>query len=278
MLRYHVLVPFFGIALGTVGLALAQSPVPTRIRTDLIGSGTGTPTPVALTLAIDASGPRDTLLRIDGGTPLALAGLILGMQPTSIQLPYDALLLVDPVTVVAGTYDLDGKFGVPFDLTNVSFIGTTFWSQGLNYVPEQGGGPAVEVFQTSPALMTAVHPGNDQPPLGYVGPTLTATLIVKATVAQAPNYEVLSSIRVPTSGWKLSLSAIDRNDGVTAIYAILEEPNPDEIVLPMMENKRLLAFVGMDAEPRIQVLIERRVRGRLNPPVFRLAAELLRDF
>lgn len=278
MLANRVLVPFFGIALGTVGLALAQNPVPTRVRTDLIGAGTGTPTPVALTLAIDASGPRETLLRVEGGTPLAFAGLILGVGPTSIQLPYDALLLVDPVTVVAGTYDKDGKFGVPFDLTNTSFVGTTFWSQGLNYVPEQGGGPAVVVFQTTPALMTTVRPGNDQPLLGYVGPSLTATLIVKATVAQAPNYEVLSSIRVPTSGWNLNLIGIDRNEGVTAIYAVLEEPSPDEIVLPMMENKRLLALVGMDPEPRIQVWIERRVRGRLNPPMFLLAAELLHDF
>lgn len=278
MNRNRVLFSFLVVALGTAGLAVAQNPVPTRIKTSLIGSGTGTPAPVDLTIGVDASGPRDSLLRIEAGTPLAVAALILGVQPTSVTLPYDALLLVDPVAVVVGTYDSEGKFGIPLQLTNVSFVGQSVWAQGLNFLPVQGGGPAMVVFQASPALLTSFYPGNEQPPLGYSGPPLTATLIAKATVAQAPQYEVLSSVRVPSSGWKLDLQSVDTNDGATMIYAVLEEPGPDEIVLPVVENLRLLVMLGMDPETRIQVWIERRVRSRVNPPVLRLAAEMLRDF
>ena len=83
---------------------------------------------------------------------------------------------------------------------------------------------------------------------------------------------------VPTGGYDLSLQSFTNLGGATVVYLKLEAPNPDEVVNQEPEIKRWLVDLGITAEPRIEILVERSVRRMPGILVFKLAAMLDRDF
>lgn len=270
------------LALGTtlIGVMPAQdptTPVPTRVTAELYGLASGTPSPVELALDLDARRAAGPALQVSHGLPGALAALLLGTEAASVPLPWNAVLLVTPLAAVGGVYDQQGIFAVPFAIADPTLIGVPLHAQGLQYRAAGPVEPPVETAQLTRGLRTTLRPGNEQPSLTYAGPPLTATLIAKLEQQLDPRHEVLSSIAVPTTGWDLQLSATQTENGVTAIYLVLEAPNPAEIVEPTTVPLRLVADLGFAAAPVIDVAIERRTRGLVSPPVFNLAARIVRD-
>jgi hypothetical protein len=263
-----------------IGVTHAQedrTPVPTRVRAEGYGAASGTPSPVELALDLDARGSGGPALQVTHGQPQALAALLLGTEAANVQLPWNAVLLVLPVVAVSGVYDAAGTFAVPFAIADPTLIGLDLHAQGLQYRAAGAGSPAVEIAQLTGGLRTTLRPGNPQPSLSYAGPALTATLIEKLDPRLDQRYEVLSTIAVPTTGWDLQLSSTQTANGVTAIYLVLEAPNPQEPVEPTTVPARLLVDLGFVTAPVIDVAIERRVRGLSGPPVFALAARIERD-
>jgi hypothetical protein len=266
--------PLLGLALTT---AIAQTPVPTRAKTTLDGPATGYPDPVTVTLGIDASGPAGSMLRMTGGLSGALAALALGTQTTMVRMPQGTLLLVDPLVVIPGVFDTQGSFQMPFDILEPAFVGVSFHSQGLHYLRGPASPPA-DYFQMTPRLTVTVVAGNEQPPLTYDGPPLTATLLTKRVLDLAATHEVFGSLRVPTSGYVLETMGWNHVPGATRVWLVLEAPAADEVVMPRIEDKLVLADLGTKAEDTIEVWIEQRRRGGADVPVFLLAAVIERDF
>jgi hypothetical protein len=259
------------IALLVANSAPAQNPVPTRVRTETYGMASGTPKPVPLRIGLDASGDRPTMVLVSGGTQGELAALLLGIRPAEIPLTADAMLLVEPLGAMVGTFDAAGGFGVPVDIADPALIGQPQYWQGVQYVPPAGGKPALEVFQLSQGLHIEIVAGNPQPPLSYEGPPLTATPIHKL-LDGAPSYEVLNSVVVPTSGWSFGVSILDNSNGMTSIYLVLEAPSPNEIVMPVVETKRVLVPFETPPDQEVRIYIEQRTRGVPSLPAFLLAA------
>lgn len=266
----RVLLPALGLALGTATV-LAQNPVPTRVRADTFGVASGTPVPVNFTIGIDAYEPVGTVIMVRGGTPGALAVVALGLRPTAMPLPFEAILLVEPMVTVAGVFAGDGAFGVPVPLAKPVFAGREVLAQGLHV---QGSIKAVDVFQATAGLRTSILPGNAQPPLAYVGPPLTATFVACNRLMAEPKYMLMASFVVPTSGFVLRLQSIGSDQGVTRAYLVLEQPGPDEMVMPIEQTQRLWLDLGATVESHLQVLVERRMRGVVGLPYFALAAEI----
>jgi hypothetical protein len=272
MKSQHAVLPFLGLLLG--GIA-AQSPVPTRLATLLDGPASGYPEPVTLKLEIDTVGMADPALRMTGGIPLGAGAILLGTRTAEVELPQGALLLVEPLVVVAGELDANGAFGLPLDVLHPGFVGLTLHAQGLVY---RGGMLPVETFQMSPRLTTTFVAGNAQPPLDYDGPPLTATLLAKAEQDLAPVFETYVEVLAPTAGYDLRVDATDVVPGVTRVYLVLEAPDPEKGLEPDPTRVRLTVPLGVLPEARIDLLVEQRIRGQQVPPVALLAAVLERDF
>lgn len=258
------------LVLGTV---VGQNPVPTRVSTILDGPATGYPDPITITLGIDAAGTSGPALAMSGGIPQAGGVIILGASPAMIRMPQGTLLLLDPLAAVAGVFDPKGKLALPLDVSDAAFVGVSFHAQGLQY---QSILP-VEYFQMTPRLTVAFTAGNKQPSLYYDGPPLTATLLTRRELDLAPTYEVFTTILAPTGGYDLRLQSMDTANGVTSVYLVFEAPAPDKWVPPQPERKLVLVDLGTGPEARIDVMVEARTRGVVVPPVFRLAAMLVRD-
>ena len=269
MRRSSAFLPILALALGTV---VGQSPVPTRVSTILDGPATGHPDPITITLGIDAAGKFTPALApalaMSGGIPEAAGVILLGVEPAIIRMPQGTLLLLEPLAAVAGVFDAKGTLALPLDITDTDFVGVKFHAQGLQY---QSILP-VEFFQMTPRLTVSFTAGNKQPPLYYVGPPLTASLIAKRDQDLAPTYEVFTAVTVPTGGYDLRLQSVDTANGVTRVYLILEAPEPAKSVPPQPERKLVLVDLGIGPEARIDVLVETRTRTVSVPPVFRLAA------
>lgn len=275
MRHLQVALPRFGAAALCVSAIVCQNPVPTRVQVEIYGAASGIPTPAEFRIDLDATGPEQTFVRITNGQPQALAALLLGSEATEVPLAYGAQLLVVPTVAVPGSYDGQGSFAVPIDIANPAFIGRSLFAQGFCYVQ---AGPDPETFQLSNGLRTAFVAGNEQPPLAYAGPPLTATLLARVDPKIDTSHELLCSILTPTSAWNVSVQGTHTDSGVTTVYVILVQPNPDEVVLPVLSQLRLLVDMGFAAAPRVEVLIERRTRGMQAPPAFALAAAIDRDF
>lgn len=275
MKHLQVALRFLGATALGVSAIVCQNPVPTRVQVQIYGAASGTPSPVELRIDIDATGPERTLVRIANGQPQELAALLLGTEPTEVSLAHGAQLLVVPMVAILGAFDGRGNFAISIDIANPAFIGVSLFAQGFCYVQPE---PYPEVFQLSNGLRTAFFSGNEQPPLAYAGPPLTTTLIAKGDPKFDTSHELLCSILTPTSAWNLRLQGTQTDSGVTAVYLILEAPNPEEIVLPVLSPLRLLVDLGFAAAPRIEVSIERRTRGMQAPPAFALGAAIDRDF
>ena len=266
--------PLLGLVLGT---AVAQNPVPTRVKTDIDGVVSGYPDPSALRLTLDSSGPRGPAIRFEGGLGGNSALLALGLKPVEIKLPNEALLLVDPLVMLFGEFDPYGVFALPVDIADPALVGARIYAQGVNLTPRDPGNRPVEYFQMTKRLMIEVAAGNPQPPLVYKSPPLTATLVVKREPDMAPQYEVFHEIDVPTWGYDLVLQSVTKDPDVTRIYLVLMTPTP-VTHLPKREPERLLVELGTDVAAKIEVLIEQRYWNVTNLPVFMLAAMIERDF
>lgn len=263
--------PLLALVLGTV---TGQNPVTTRVHTALDGPATGYPDPVTITLGIDTARASGPALAMSGGIPHALGAILLGAQPAEIRMPQGTLLLIEPLVAIPGTFDPVGTLALPLDITDAAFVGVKFHAQGLQYqtlLP-------IEFFQMTPRLTVTFVAGNEQPPLAYDGPPLTATLLARHEQDLAANYEVLATVMAPTGGYDLRLSGIDTANGATHVYLILEAPEPAKNLPPILERKTARIELGTGPEARIEVLVEMRVRGVVGPPVFRLAAMIERDF
>ena len=274
-LTVFAFLPLLGLVLGT---ADAQNPVPTRVKTDIEGVVSGYPDPSALQLALDASGPLGPAIRFAGGLGGHTALLAFGLKPAEIKLPNEALLLVDPLVALIGEFDPQGVFELPFDVVDPAVMGAKLYVQGLHFTPQAPGDRPVEYFQMSERLVIEVVAGNAQPPLAYKGPPLTATLIAKRDQDIATHYEVFHQITVPTSGYDLVLQSVARDPDVTRIYLVLVKPDPQSIVLPRIETKRLLVDLEIEVAAQIEILIEERFRSVPGLPAFLLAAMIERDF
>lgn len=264
-------VPLLGLVLGT---SIAQTPVPTRVKTSVDGLTSGFPEPVDLKLGIDASPGLGTRVLLTGGLPADLAILVVGNRPIEFKMEQGTILLVEPLAAVPGEFDKEGVFALPVELTSTALIAQIWYSQGLRYSPP----PMGETFQMSERLGVSIAAGNAQPPLYYAGPPLTSLLLTKRVQDLAATHEVLSSVLAPTGGYLLSTRAVQHANGVTTVWLGLEAPNPEEIVRPEPEIVRTLSALGIEAQARIDVLIEQRTRGTAGLPVFLLAAAIERDF
>jgi hypothetical protein len=251
--------------------AVAQDPVPTRIRVDAYGAASGTPVPIGLQIALAAArGP--TALEVSGGYPGELAALILGTRAAAVTLPPDVLLLVDPAVVVPGSYDATGRFAVPVVLTERAFIGATLFAQGLQWIQDGPQKPAVTGLQLTNGLALGYVAGNAQPPLSYSGPDLLATPIVGSVNGNRETFAVLNQVTVPTTGWSLRLEGVDSEGDTTVLYLVLESPAPHDMVMPVIRTERLLVPLASWPQPTLRVRIEQRTPGLPSPPVFQLAA------
>lgn len=250
-----------------------QNPVPTRVRIEKYGAASGTPLPVRLGIDLDATGP-EAMLVVSQGIAGRHGVLVLGTQPAAEPLPYGAQLLVQPIVAVPLLFGATGTSAVPIDVAESTFVGQTLFAQGLLWVLN----PGVETFWLTEGLRTQFHAGNAQPPLEPRDPPLAATLLVHESPVLDPRYEVLAMIAAPTSGWTFDLVGTSTEEGVTTVWLALEAPNPDEPVLPVVTHLRVLADLGFAAAPRIELMVERKVRGYPTPPVFGLEAVIERDF
>jgi hypothetical protein len=257
-------------AFGAAAYAQDPAPVPTRVRFTTYGEASGTPLPgPELRIRLEAASGA-TAIRVTGGWPGELAGVLIGRQPASIPLPFEATLLVDPVVPVFGAFDSEGSFTVPVDFADPTLVGDIYF-QGLHYLVPGPGKPAVMVFQLTEGLHVTVVPGNAQPALGYSGPPLTATLVVDAS-APEPRFELFNRIVAPSTDWDLRLEGVQSELGVTRVYLTLEAPNPNLGVLPVLETKRLPVDLGPAVAERIEIHIQQPTRGVPSPQVFQLAA------
>ena len=259
-----------------LGVLVAQSPVPLRAKTATYGLPSGYPEPLDVALAIDATTPLGPMLSFTGGQRDAIAVLAVGLAPASVTMPQGTILLVDPLLTIPGIVDAEGRFGLPVDILNPSFVGFTLYCQGLHWLPPSGD--SVEFFQMPAGLEVAFVEANKQPDLTYVGPPVTATLLAKRVADLPATHEVYASVLVPTGGYDLRLTGFENQNGVTYVYATLEAPNPEENVSPVPETKRLLTELGVHAEGRIELMIDQQVRRLPTPPLFALAAMFERDF
>lgn len=259
-----------------LGVLVAQSPVPLRTKTATYGLPSGFPDPLDVALAIDATTSLGPLLNLTGCQRDALAVLAVGLAPASVSMPQGTTLLVDPLLTIPGIADAEGKFGLPVDILNASFVGFTLYCQGLHWVPPPLN--SVEFFQMTAGLEIAFVEANKQPDLQYVGPPVTATLLAKRVADLPATYEVYTTVLVPTGGYDLRLTGFENLNGVTYVYATLEAPNPEENVSPVEETMRLLTELGIYVEGRIELLIDQQVRRLPTPPTFALAAMFERDF
>lgn len=255
---------------------IAQNPVPTRVKTEIDGPATGVPDPVDLALGLVAARVPGPALTFRGGIGGNGALLAFGLKPAEILLPYNALLQVDPLVIVAGSFDEAGELTVPVDVADTSFIGIKLYAQGLHFALIGPTKPVV-YFQMTPRFAVEYFEGNEQPPLAYEGPPLTATLLAKRDHDMPMTYEVLTKVAVPSGGYELNLVSVD-NNGATVIYLSLVKPNPDEIVTDPPETKQVFVDLGVEAREKIEVYVEVRIRGVPGLPVYKLAAMMLRDF
>jgi hypothetical protein len=254
------------------GLAAAQvehNPVPTRVKVEGYGPASGTPVPHALAVRLETPPDGQAAVRVSGGFPGELAGLFIGRRAAEIPLPFEGMLLVEPVLSVFGAFDSDGRFGAPIDPADPALIGDLHF-QGLHYVVPAPGKPAVVIFQLTQGLKVTIVPGNEQPALSYSGPPLTATLIAGGAAGE-PSFRLLNQVVVPGTGFDLRLEGVDLDAGVTRVYLTLEAPNPNTGVLPVLETKRLPVDLGLVGE-RIEIQIQQITRDLPSLPVFALAA------
>lgn len=276
MRHRHEALAILGVTALCVSATVSQNPVPTRVKLELYGSASGTQNPADFRVDLDVSGPRESTVAATHGLPHGLAALLLGTESTDVLLAHGASLLVVPSVVLPGVFDGAGSFAVPIDLASTAFLGQSLFAQGLCYAPPPDGGS--EVFRLTQGLRTVFVAGNEQPPLSYSGPPLTATLLAHTDPKIDTRHELLCSIEAPTSGWSVGLQSTHTDQGVTTVYMILVAPSPDDVTLPVLTPVRLVVDLGFAAAPRIEVMIERRTKDTPSPPVFMLAAAIDRDF
>ncbi len=258
----------FVAAIGSTVQMPAQDPVPTHVRTNLVGEASGTPRPVVLSIGVAMNPADGAQLRVDNARPDAAAALVFGFQPAIISLPYDATLLVEPLIAISGVVDAQGSFSLPLDFADKAMIGPTLLVQGLQLMTSP------LVFQTTPALAITYRTGNPQPRLSYTGPPLTATALVRTEPTTGTRHELLASVVVPTSAWDFRIQSVTTSECVSCVYLVLEAPGPDEIVMPVLQTLRVGLELGAKPADRVQLMIERRVRDLPGVPVFLLAAEV----
>lgn len=263
--------PLLGIVLSAV---VAQDPVPTRIKATLDGVASGYPQPVDAMISLNAGGPAGPEISLYGGQKPELGLFLVGTKAVEFELPMGAVLLVEPLVVLPGVFSSEGMMSLPIDLFDRRLIGMPFYIQGVHYSPPEVG----EIFQMTQRLEVTYVEGNLQPPLYYKGPPLTATLVRTKAPERELFYEAVTQFYVPTGGYELRLVGIDQNNGVTHVYLLLEAPNPDEIVSPDAELKRLVVGFGDEPRPNIELLVMQTTRGMQNTQVFQLAALLERDY
>lgn len=263
--------PLLGLVLSAV---VAQDPVPTRIRATLDGVPSGFPQPVDATISLDTGGPAGPEICLYGGQKYESGLILIGTTPIEVELPFGAMLLVDPLIVLPGVFNSEGKMSLLIDLSDRRLIGTPLYFQGVHYMDPGAG----DLLQTTQRLELTYVEGNAQPPLFYKGPPLTATQVARKEPERVYSYETLTKFYVPTGGHDLSLVGVGHSNGVTQVFLLLEAPNPDEIVSPYPENKRLVVDLGQEAEPRIEVMVMQTTRRMQNTQVFQMAAMIERDY
>lgn len=266
------LLPLFGATLAAGALAFAQDPVPTRVHADAIGGPSGTPVPYDVTLDLRVDPLAGPCLRISNAVFGAGAVMVLGFSSAVLPLPFDAQLLVDPVVTLAGIVGPSRSFAVPFALTVPAFVDHALYAQGFQFIESP------LVFQGTQAVSLAFVAGNAQPPLFYKGPPLTVTPVMNRTRYDDGRLELFTSMVVPTSGYTLTLQSMATAQNITRLFLVLDAPNPDEYVLPIMETLRLNVDLGVRPAKVAQLLIEQSIRGAPTPQLFVLAAEVHNDF
>ena len=266
------LLAWCGATLAATAFSIAQDPVPTRVHADPFGSASGSPLPLDVSLDFRVDREHGTRLRMNDAAEGALAIVVLGLREQQTALPYGATLWVDPLVTLPFVVGPSHAIEIPLGLADRSFADLTLFAQAVQFRPTP------ERFQATAAVALAVTVGNPQPPLFYVGPPFTLTPVANATRIDEGRMEILTAVEVPTSGWVLDLQAVARAGDLTKVYLVLDEPAPDEYVMPVMETRRLVVDLGPQPSKTVQFLVERRVRGLPTLPAFLLAAEVRTDF
>jgi len=267
------------LALASLAWAQNHDPVPTRIKVESYGGASGTPEPgPEFQIRLDANPSGESMIRVSGGWQGELAGLFIGLHPSLISLPFNAVLLVDPVVSLFVSFDRDGNFNVPLNLASRELIRPALYFQGFHHMIPGAGKPDIIVFQFTEGMKLIAAEGNVQPPTQYVGPPLTATLIASTNAEDQTSFEVLNRIEVPTTHWDLRLESVNNLNGVTRVYLTLEAPGPNDPALPVVETKRVLADLGFSAGDKVEIHIQQVTRGVPSIPAFHLAAMIETDF
>lgn len=99
--------------------------------------------------------------------------------------------------------------------------------------------------------------------------------LVEATFhAELRQYAVHGSLRAPTSGYELTLDAVDLHGDSADVYLRLLEPGEGEVTIPILTEHHRLAHLGPDVGRVVRVHLLRRPRGAIGIEVYRLMATL----
>ena len=114
------------------------------------------------------------------------------------------------------------------------------------------------IVQHSAGLHVSYRPSNAQPPLSYTGPPLKPVLC-RFEGGTTPTYELLTRFTVPSTGFKAAVQLITHDENVTRVHVALV--HPDDPVLPVIQELRVVADVGRDPGATIELWIEETVQG-----------------
>jgi hypothetical protein len=266
-----------------VAHAAAQvcDPVPTRIRYEVYGASTGTPSAPRIDLALDPAGAQAAVVIVDG-TEGYLACSLIGSRPASVSLPFGAIALVEPdIAVMPGLFDAAACCRLPWLLAERALVGVSCYFQGVNLGPVSGQNPAIVTFQLSSAIRLDYLAGNEQPPLPYAGPPLTATPVysrVPIGPAVLPRFDVRTCVVAPTSGWVFSLDQVEATAEATIVYMTLEAPGPGESVLQVLTPLPVCVDAGRVPSERIEIRVRCTTRDVGCHGTYELAAMIATDY
>ena len=260
----------------SISVSSAQSPVPARVAVEHYGVASGTANTTTLRIEMDARNAEQSTLRVRGGTPGNIAGILIGSSPASLPLPFGMTLLVAPnATPVFGVFDKNGRFALPIDLGDPQRVGQTLYCQGFQFQPPKDPKIGIIVFHLSQGMKVGFAKGNAQPNLTYNGPAFTA-ILMRETLGKdsAPSFAVLSRVLVPTAGYQLRHHGTQSTGGVTRIYLTLQPTNQPQLQVVVSKRR----FVTLAPRPASKIEVWLNTSPWLPAYARARAAVIQRDF
>lgn len=108
--------------------------------------------------------------------------------------------------------------------------------------------------------------------LDLVDATFRAVLV--STDSIPPEYTLGAALTAPTNGYEFRVDGLQTEDGVTNVYLRLIEPVQGDVVLPVLTDYQVSAYIGAQIGTRVDVYLMRIGRGAIGPEVYRLMVRL----